>query len=98
MVQAASALRFPSKRFTHKAIQAVQVQHGVTSNREHVFTFCLERCDLGPYKVMQDTSRGQCPSFAMSPEPICPSHCVLASLQGCWLVVGVRQGNYAKGM
>jgi hypothetical protein len=54
-MQAVSNVVFPSSRSGNKAVQAVEViamQHkGEGRLRPFVFTFCLERVDVGPYKV-----------------------------------------------
>ena len=47
---------FPSARMGNKAIQVVQVEArtgGASGQlRPFTFTFCLERIDVGPYKVL----------------------------------------------
>ena len=51
-----SQLIFPSERLGNKAIQVVQVEArtgGASGQlRPFTFTFCLERIDVGPYKVL----------------------------------------------
>ncbi len=55
-MQAVSKVVFPSSRSGNKAVQAVEVQavqqKGEARLRPYVFTFCLERVDVGPYKVL----------------------------------------------
>lgn len=55
-MQAISNVVFPSSRSGNKAVQAVEVQalqrKGEARLRPYVFTFCLERVDVGPYKVL----------------------------------------------
>ena len=86
-LQAASPMLFPSSRMTHKAVQAVHVQRQDSNPVPLAFTFCLERIDTGPYKVHYVHPCGSCPKHGAQPQ--------IALLQGCWLTVGVRVGNYA---
>lgn len=55
LVQPASRLVFPSQRHGNKAVQAIQVearpQGPGLQPQAFTFTFCLERIDVGPYKV-----------------------------------------------
>lgn len=55
MAQAISKVVFPSSRSGNKAVQAVEVtavqKKDEAKLRPYVFTFCLERVDVGPYKV-----------------------------------------------
>ena len=64
-----SQLIFPSERLGNKAIQVVQVvaRSGASSRqlRPFTFTFCLERIDVGPYKVLAPAitmTRRVCPA------------------------------------
>ncbi len=56
LVQAISNVVFPSSRSGNKAVQAIEVmatqKKGEEILRPYVFTFCLERVDVGPYKVL----------------------------------------------
>lgn len=55
-LQAISKVVFPSSRRGNRAVQAVEVQavqqKGEARLRPYVFTFCLERVEVGPYKVL----------------------------------------------
>ena len=86
-LQAASPMIFPSSRMAHKAVQAVHVQQQDNHSVPLAFTFCLERIDTGPYKVHYVLPSTCCPEQGAQP--------LTALLQGCWLTVGVRVGNYA---
>lgn len=48
-LQVISQLRFPSRRLGNRAIQAVRITP--PAGHERAFTFCLERVEVGPYKV-----------------------------------------------
>ena len=54
-LQPCSELLFPSRRKENRAVQVVEVQaqsrKGANAIRPYTFTFCLERIDVGPYKV-----------------------------------------------
>ena len=54
-LQPCSQLLFPSRRKENRAVQVVEVQaqsrKGANAIRPYTFTFCLERIDVGPYKV-----------------------------------------------
>ena len=49
-------LIFPSKRGENRAVQVVQVRAASRQQppvvRAYTFSFCLERVDVGPYKVI----------------------------------------------
>jgi len=49
--QASSKVIFPSQRMSNKAMQAIKVEGGANRSQPYTFTFCMERVDLGPYKV-----------------------------------------------
>lgn len=55
-LQPRSQMLFPSKRKENRAVQVVEVQApsrgGEPPRRPYTFTFCLERVDVGPYKVI----------------------------------------------
>jgi len=50
-MQASSKVIFPSQRMSNKAMQAVKVEGGLTRSQPYTFSFCMERVDVGPYKV-----------------------------------------------
>ena len=51
-MQPCSQLLFPSQRKENRAVQAVAVRAPSSDRqRPYTFTFCLERVDVGPYKV-----------------------------------------------
>ena len=59
-MQPRSQLLFPSQRKENRAVQVVEVRAPSSDRqRPYTFTFCLERVDVGPYKVAA--------SFAGSP-------------------------------
>ena len=45
---ATSELIFPSSRTDSRAVQAVRVHK---ASQQQAFTFCLQRIEVGPYKV-----------------------------------------------
>ena len=51
----AGELIFPSQRGENRAVQVVQVRAASRQHppvvRAYTFSFCLERVDVGPYKV-----------------------------------------------
>ena len=49
--QAVSPMTFPSQRSGNRAVQAVQVTSLADKARLFIYTFCLERIDVGPYKA-----------------------------------------------
>jgi hypothetical protein len=55
LLQAVSPMRFPSQRSGNRAVQAVEImapsKQDPTAARAYTYTFCLERIDVGPYKV-----------------------------------------------
>lgn len=57
LLQVVSQLRFPSRRMGNKAVQAVRVTSSGDGPRSFTFTFCLERVEVGPYKVRLWKSR-----------------------------------------
>ncbi|KAK9905556.1 hypothetical protein WJX75_002084 [Coccomyxa subellipsoidea] len=66
--RAVSNVVFPSSRSGNKAVQAVEViamQHkGEGRLRPFVFTFCLERVDVGPYKGCWMTVGLRCGNYS----------------------------------
>ena len=50
-MQCVSSVDFPSSRMGNKALQAVQFRSSDDTARWYTFTFCMERIDVGPYKV-----------------------------------------------
>ena len=50
-MQCVSSVDFPSARMGNKALQAVQFRSSDDTARWYTFTFCMERVDVGPYKV-----------------------------------------------
>ena len=86
---------FPSTRTGERAVQTVEVMAQpsaglAASKRAHTFTFCLEHITQGPYKVVP----GYEPIMLMLIRQVfCMSK---AALQGCWMTVGLRLGDYAN--
>ena len=110
-------------------MQAVEVR-APSSNRQHpyTFTFCLERIDVGPYKVTPLCRISHCmplqhdPKWRFAPayrailseavdfwrDTDAPSaaamltfaalqdHEAVFTMQGCWMTVGLRMGDYSK--
>ncbi len=106
--QATSPMVFPSTRVGTKAVQAVQVTSqpsaGINNaKRSHTFTFCLEHVTQGPYKVqgivcLTAHSDAHCTWFILC---VCVCIClillmVVYLIQGCWMTVGLRVGDYAN--
>jgi hypothetical protein len=50
-MQASSKVIFPSQRLSNKSMQAIKVEGGADRKQPYTFTFCMERADVGPYKV-----------------------------------------------
>ncbi|BDA47530.1 hypothetical protein COCOBI_10-3780 [Coccomyxa sp. Obi] len=67
--RAISKVVFPSSRSGNKAVQAVEVQalqqKGEARLRPYVFTFCLERVDVGPYKGCWMTVGLRCGNYSV---------------------------------
>lgn len=65
-LQPCSELLFPSRRKENRAVQVVEVQaqsrKGANAMRPYTFTFCLERIDVGPYKVCTSRPSPSVPS------------------------------------
>ena len=99
---------FPSTRVGTKAVQAVEVTSqpsaGITNaKRSHTFTFCLEHVTQGPYKVLVLA----CPDVHSDVHCIWVMLCIFVCIcsillmvvylmQGCWMTVGLRVGDYAN--
>lgn len=108
LLQATSPLVFPSTRVGTKAVQAIEVTSqpsaGITNaKRSHTFTFCLEHVTQGPYKVHGTAcpdahSDSRCIWFILRISVcICSILLMVVYLmQGCWMTVGLRVGDYAN--
>lgn len=108
LLQATSPMVFPSTRVGTKAVQAVQVTSQPSAGmsnakRSHTFTFCLEHVTQGPYKV----GGTACPDAQSDAHCVCfmLRNCicicsilliVVCLMQGCWMTVGLRVGDYAN--
>lgn len=94
-VQATSPMVFPSTRTGERAVQTVEVMaqpsaSQAASKRAHTFTFCLEHITQGPYKVaswLQAYYAHAHSSFTYMSKAV---------VQGCWMTVGLRLGDYAN--
>ncbi|EIE23611.1 hypothetical protein COCSUDRAFT_41799 [Coccomyxa subellipsoidea C-169] len=66
--RAISNVVFPSSRSGNKAVQAIEVmatqKKGEEILRPYVFTFCLERVDVGPYKGCWMTVGLRCGNYS----------------------------------